>query len=372
MKSNKWLPIAVTFCILALGIPAGLITIYHYANPQPFVSPSFPWGEYGSLYAGIFTLAAAALSLATLIYLVSFNREMQKENRDFIEQQSQLMREQLKLSQLESYINHKKLFSELLDDIERSSKKKFYFANRSRLYSLLFPNNNSEQVTTSYTLEKVTPDTETIKKLLSQFDKLGNDIKNILGDKKDSETHITNTIDLSYNLEMRYQQGESMIGDVFWDGAYSGINIFSLEESIIDIESVLNELLEFTGNAFKTKYSHKVEGDWLTDKLLERFKTQEAGYVIQIHDPHQRAQFVSQIKKNAQNLIKHSNYESVYRHARDILFTKHKAQQLKTSMRCRSLGDDFYGIINGFVPEDGTDGRSSANILHHIHKLKSS
>jgi hypothetical protein len=128
-------PVGFTKIAWLLGVPLALFTgivFYLYGHHLgPISDQDGPWSSFGSLLSGVFTLIGAVATVGTLLFLGKQNKEMQK-----------VTQAQLDSLTFERYINHRKLFSDHLNELVDVHKGAFKFRDPSHLYNSIFTDNS--------------------------------------------------------------------------------------------------------------------------------------------------------------------------------------------------------------------------------------
>ncbi len=155
MRKEGWFFLVVIF--ISLVIPIVVIFTYRsFVTGLPFglnfsgiSHKSEDWSAFGSLISGLFTLAGAIATLATLLFAYWQNNKLSKEaekrtemDKETAKKNESFMDFQKKIMQFEKYKMHKEAFNDELTILERDLINNETFESRSILYKRIFPNNS--------------------------------------------------------------------------------------------------------------------------------------------------------------------------------------------------------------------------------------
>lgn len=194
------------------------------------------WSSFGSLLAGFFTLTGTVATIATLLFLNKQNQEQQK-----------VISAQISAITFEQYINHRKLFMERLEALQINFESQLEFSNKETLYNEVFQNNRPTNVEFIVKPRQAESDENLIGRLGSQLTQLDQMLNMNQWSDEDIIRAVTLLIRLFGDLHCKWV-GSPFDGDVFYLGKNSGINIYSIEESLNRIKAIYNSLLFYTGN----------------------------------------------------------------------------------------------------------------------------
>ncbi len=219
------------------------------------------WSSFGSMLAGVFTLFGTTATIATLLFL----------NAQFKEQQK-VTAKQIEALTFEQYVNHRKLFFERLNEIEESLDNKIKFKDQDKLYHNIFPHNSplecsfrvqivSGQLAKAGDLSDMFSSYEMLKYMLEKNEWFHVEADNLV-------KHLIMMPDsLSFlNIDVEYD------GDMELEGFNFGINIYSINEYVNRVTTILNAFLAFTGNATVPCIDHKAESSQLRKALMQNFE----------------------------------------------------------------------------------------------------
>lgn len=233
------------YIFIALGILIPLVVLLIYNHKLGGISNTpDDWGSFGSLLGGIFTLLSAVATLSTLLFLYS-----QQENTN------KIINEQLNTLIFERYLNHRKLFIQMLKEIENSESKKVKFTTPHKTYSSLFPNNGPTSCGYSISLNIQSEAPGSLKDCLDIF----KSINDIFDDHDRRKTDIIIKI-MKLHEYLGYERISSSEHEITFNDDPIGMGIDELREGLITIEEILNSILEFSGNNPIEQIHHKIEG----------------------------------------------------------------------------------------------------------------
>ena len=219
------------------------------------------WSSFGSMLAGVFTLFGTTATIATLLFL----------NAQFKEQQK-VTTKQIETLTFEQYVNHRKLFFERLNEIEEGLENKIKFKDQDKLYHNIFPRNSplecsfrvqivSGQLAKVGDLSDMFSSYEMLKYMLEKNEWFHVEADNLV------EHLIMMPDSLSFlNIDVEYD------GDMELEGFNFGINIYSINEYVNRVTTILNAFLAFTGNATVPSIDHKAESSQLRKALMQNFE----------------------------------------------------------------------------------------------------
>lgn len=219
------------------------------------------WASFGSMLAGVFTLFGTLATLATLLFL----------NAQFKEQQK-VTGKQIEALTFEQYVNHRKLFFERLNEIEESLGNKIKFKDQDKLYHNIFPHNSPLEC--SFRVQIVSGQLAKVGDLSDMFSSYEM-LKYMLEKNEWFHVEADNLVkhlimmpnSLSFlNIDVEYD------GDMELEGFNFGINIYSINEYVNRVTTILNAFLAFTGNATVPSIDHKAESSQLRKALMQNFE----------------------------------------------------------------------------------------------------
>lgn len=248
------------------GVPlaafAGII-FYLYGHQLGEISNhDGPWSSFGSLLSGVFTLVGAVATIGTLLFLSQQNKDMQK-----------VTQAQLDTLTFERYLNHRKLFTDHLNELLAVHKNIFQFRDPSHLYNSIFTSNSphhcSFSVSPSYAGDGV--GTNHIGTMLVKLNRLKEFFDKT--DFKDSEREelLILLIGLASDIFMIEPVGSQREGDVCLYSVSYGFNVFSLEHFVEPCLSIANMILRFTNNDLINSSAFKSRSKFVREALMKRY-----------------------------------------------------------------------------------------------------
>lgn len=238
-------------------VVAGVFATYWY-NLGSISHEHGPWSSFGALLSGVFTLAGAGATIATLLFLNAQNQEQKKlslirdaeqrerERLQALEHQK-ITQAQLDTLTFERYMNHRKIFFERLTELQVSFDNKFVIVNVDTLYNKVFPENGPTHLKL-----KVNPLCGAGgENLIGVVSKLLNELEQMLDTSLVENINALNltTLILRINGKLNIKWlAPACDGDIFFDGRNTGVNIYSINEFTHRIKSILNSFLFYTCN----------------------------------------------------------------------------------------------------------------------------
>ncbi|WP_438279930.1 hypothetical protein [Pseudomonas alabamensis] len=270
-KMLKVFVISATVVLIVLG--AILFTVYSQML-GPISHDHAAWSSFGSLLSGFFTVASTVVTVATLIFLVYQNSQLQKANED-----QQLVTEaQLEAMRFEQYINHRRLFMDRLDELQANFEHKFIFVDGDSLYNKVFPSNGPTKLELKVA-PKCSKDSENwlgvVGNKLSMLDEF---LGQVQWENRKTRELIAMLIEIYGEISIRWK-AEDNDGDILFFGKNTGINIYSLEEFISMTKSIYSAILLYAGNNKFTGLSKGVmryPQDALIEYFISNFRDREA------------------------------------------------------------------------------------------------
>lgn len=225
------------FIILIAGCV--LFTMYGIYLPY-FSNEHAAWSSFGSLLSGFFTLTGTVATIATLLFLSKQNKDQQK-----------VTQAQLDTLTFERYINHRKLFTDHLNELVATQKNVFTFRDPSHLYNSIFTMNSPHHCEFSVppTYDENGDGTNHVGLLYRKLERIKSALDLAQPDADDVDQLVHDLIDLSYDLLMIEPVGNRRIGDVVLMDSVYGFNIFALNEFIDPAVKIANMIFRFTNNA---------------------------------------------------------------------------------------------------------------------------
>ncbi|RMV76462.1 hypothetical protein ALP05_00678 [Pseudomonas caricapapayae] len=232
----QWIWIWMGFIILIAGCV--LFTMYGIYLPY-FSHEHAAWSSFGSLLSGFFTLTGTVATIATLLFLSKQNKDQQK-----------VTQAQLDTLTFERYINHRKLFTDHLNELVATHKNTFTFRDPSHLYNSIFTMNSPHHCEFSVppAYDENGDGTNHVGLLCRKLERIKSALDLAQPDADDAEQLVHDLIDLSYDLLMIEPVGNPRVGDMTFVDSVYGFNIFALNEFIDPAVKIANMILRFTNN----------------------------------------------------------------------------------------------------------------------------
>ncbi|POA61136.1 hypothetical protein [Pseudomonas sp. GW531-R1] len=234
--SSPWSWIAIGILLTSVGGGAALFLIYsHYF---PYLSGARDdWNVFGALLGGFGSCFGAGATLATLLFLAHQNRKQQ----GFIEWQ-------IKAQTFEQLLSHQRVFSERLEEIESRYDHKIRFPDVESLYIRLFPKNCPSKVDFHSDPEYSETHENLLGRLKARFERLDTLLDKAEWTVSEAYDLFETLCDLVDDLGFKWT-GEPSDGDVVRGVIHTGINIYSLHDSLLRLKIIYNSFLRFTGNS---------------------------------------------------------------------------------------------------------------------------
>ncbi|MQT24891.1 hypothetical protein GHN41_04570 [Pseudomonas helleri] len=274
MKAN-WILAGVGIAIgTGVLVAIGVLGAYGYYL-GPVSRQATDWGSFGSVMAGAFTLLSSFATIGTLLFL--YLQQMKNdEKQEKIDLQNQLkekkhdevVEKQLKALTFEQYLNHRKLFIERLNEQATFFKDEIGFPNPERVYNGIFPKNSPSHC--EYRVDLVDPQDAKACDLtdcVEIYRSIGLLLENY-GDKEKHLKLVQQIVHMQGCLGISYA-GNHREGDIYFVDLNAGLNIYTIEETLIRIESVLNSVLFYTGNEALPQIHHKGQSSLMRDALYD-------------------------------------------------------------------------------------------------------
>lgn len=236
---SRWVPKSwAVVLVVGLGV-VGFVTwrvFTKYAENLPYISNEHAaWGSFGSLLSAFITLAGFVITIATLLFLNSQN----KVQKGFIDWQ-------MKTQRFDWYLKHRQLFMERLRELQISFDGQIRFRTPEELYEGIYPENYLAM--TGLTTKPKT--SEEAGRLLDntavKLDSLAAATQRSQWDERTAMQVVVEFIDVSWDLHIEWV-GDECDGDIQWNGRNTGINIYSIYETVSRLDALYNSLLYFAG-----------------------------------------------------------------------------------------------------------------------------
>ncbi|WP_338807324.1 hypothetical protein V8U11_12435 [Pseudomonas chlororaphis] len=219
------------------------------------------WSSFGSMLAGVFTLFGTTATIATLLFL----------NAQFKEQQK-VIAKQIEALTFEQYVNHRKLFFERLKEIEESLDNKIKFKDQDKLYHNIFPQNSPLEC--SFRMQIVSSQLAKagdLSDMYSSFERMKTMLDRLQWFPLEADILVQHLILMPNSLSFLHKD-DAFDGDVELEGYNFGINIYSINEYVNRVTTILNAFLTFTGNAPVPSIDHHAESSELRKALIQNFE----------------------------------------------------------------------------------------------------
>lgn len=242
MASNserKWFKfLLVASVVLVLGCVAfGIILFYLYISYFPEVSAvREDWNTFGTLIGGFGSCFGAVATISTLLFLVHQNNKQQ----EFVEWQ-------IKNQTFESFLSHHRVFKDRLAEVESQFEGDIRFTDSEYLYYRLFPGNSPSDVKSTATMLCTLEHEDFLGGLHNQFDRIDRLLDQVEWDSGQAYELSSLLLELASDLGFRWV-GKPSDGDIVMATYNTGVNIYSLHESLMRMKRIFNVYLRFTGN----------------------------------------------------------------------------------------------------------------------------
>lgn len=278
MKANWILVLVGAAIVVGVVVAVGVLWAYGYYL-GPISRNATDWGSFGSVMSGAFTLLSSFATIGTLLFLY-LQQLKNDEKQEITDRQNkakeikhdEVVEKQLKALTFEQYLNHRKLFIERLNEQSKFFRGEIGFPNPERVYNAIFPKNSPSHC--EYTVDLVDPK-EAKAYDLTDCVAIYRSIGSLLDNLQDKEKHLTliqQIVHMQGCLGMSYA-GDHREGDIFFVGINAGLNIYTIEKTLVRIENVINSILFYTGNEALPQIHHKGQSSLIRDALYETITT---------------------------------------------------------------------------------------------------
>lgn len=274
MKAN-WILAGIGIAVgTGVLVAIGVLWAYGYYL-GPVSRQATDWGSFGSVMAGAFTLLSSFATIGTLLflYLQQVKNDEKQEKTDLQKllkekKHDEVVEKQLKALAFEQYLNHRKLFIERLNEQATYFRGEIGFPNPERVYNAVFPKNSPSHC--EYRVDLLDPkDAKAYD--LTDCVAIYRSIGLLLENYSDKEKHLTliqQIVHIQGCLGISYS-GQHREGDIYFVGVNAGLNIYTIEKTLIRIENVLNSILFYTGNEALPQIHHKGQSSLIRDALYD-------------------------------------------------------------------------------------------------------
>lgn len=236
------------------------------------------WSSFGSLLSGYFAAASTTVTIATLIFLVYQNNQIQTASK----RQQLVTDAQLEAMRFEQYINHRRLFMDRLNELQANFDNKFIFVDGESLYNKVFPSNGPTSLSFKITPECTENSENWLGAVGTQLDMLDKFIDQAQWEHRKTRELTNMLIGIYGDISIRWK-AEGNDGDILYFGNNTGINIYSLDEFITMVKSIYNALLLYAGNdkfPGLNKGVMRYPKDALIEYFIHNFEDREAVGVL--------------------------------------------------------------------------------------------
>lgn len=293
---------------------------------------SFIAGIVGVLFGGVFlglvldklfsgeletgdmaTWSAALGTIFTLGFLINQHVQLRQSQRKESEtreeherKQQEMWAQQDQMLTFQKYKEHKQLFFDTLNELEREYDIKFF--DRSGFYSNIFQANNFDSCEMKVNLNETELYANSLQDICYVFNGIKSSLESPdLYDKNKRqqhlEEHLLDLIRLSSSLHITFK-GTGYLGDIYWDvpsfDKPLALNLFDSFRTTVIMQNVFFTLLKFTGNQELQGIEH-LRTNFFHDALIES-----------VHKKYYRSSFITDMKKldNALGLL-FTAYETI-------------------------------------------------------------
>lgn len=284
---------------IVLGAFALTVFGLYWWNVGPISSDHTAWSSFGSLLSGVFTIVGAGATVGTLLFLGKQNHDMQE-----------VTKAQMATLTFERYINHRKLFSDHLQELVALHKNTFTFRDPSSLYSAIFPNNSPHycSFTIKPTYDENGDGTNQLGEMLSKIRRLKAYLHQSQFDDDEPQELVLLMMTLSHFIFMIEPTKPAQEGDIKFLKSEYGINIYSLKNFIDPCLSIANMLLRFTDNPLVDVGEFNSESRFVREALIKRYHLQNTKHAITIHSEVKGIQILAFVYFEAQRLREKGAY----------------------------------------------------------------
>ncbi|MGN2463820.1 hypothetical protein ACTAB1_01970 [Pseudomonas fragariae (ex Marin et al. 2024)] len=376
MKAN-WILAGIGIAVgTGVLVAIGVLGAYGYYL-GPVSRQATDWGSFGSVMGGAFTLLSSFATIGTLLflYLQQLKNDEKQEITDLQNQlkeikHDEVVEKQLKALTFEQYLNHRKLFIERLNEQAKFFRGEIGFPNPERVYNAIFPKNSPSHC--EYTVDLV--DAKDAKAYdLTDCVAIYRSIGLLLDNLRDKEKHLTliqQIVHMQGCLGISYG-GDHREGDIFFVGINAGLNIYTIEKTLIRIENVINSILFYTGNEPLPQIHHKGQGSLIRDALYDTITNyHRARGGIEIKYENHAIPFLHQIYEESQThfIVTERILEESYRVLCTLFSSPEDLAKLEDFDFADHLTDVIYHDINSAKMKYEADP-NAVTILNRIESI---
>lgn len=321
-----------------------IVAIVIYGIKFPYLSnQTEDWAYFGSFISGILSFIAASITSLSLLALLKNN----KSQHDFMVKERESI-------DLEIYLKHRSLFIENLSNIDSSYKNQLMLNSPDLIYRLVFPSNRPTQ-STRYTLMDSELNLDTTKQMsiggiIYRFNDICHYVESFKGISRGEATKIINethklckSLDLTLNRECFY-------GDFIIESENSGINLFSFQETLCHIRSILEFVLFFTGSESSIGLLKVPDTNTLKSYFITRFsESTRIDGSIEIHKYSKRMALLLEIHEttlNSKNRAGYGGMALIYFLTSEIFKDKESASRVDTPNHIDFISKEFTDALN--------------------------
>jgi|GEM_PF-6988577 len=284
---------------LSILVPVIILLQYRLHMSGEISSDPQHWGVFGSILGGVFTLVGGLATTLTLLFL----NQQQKLNAEAINRQVST----LTFDQYVKHLEHFKIFMETV-----GKRNRIKFSDIDRLYHFIFPENRPTSCTFKVDLNK--PGKE------NALDELSKNLKDLIlhlenpKQQTPAENAIICLAQLQKTLIIKFDEHFSGNGNVKLTKQKTGLFLDKLETQTKAIESVVDEIMYFSGNE-RISASRSIT-DWLTptrelikvisyaeaDTIALEHSNRGAQGLLKLHKLVHSANIIEELKTEVNNL----------------------------------------------------------------------
>ncbi|WP_350649110.1 hypothetical protein [Pseudomonas sp. HY13-MNA-CIBAN-0226] len=319
---------------IVLGAFALIVFGLYWWNVGPISSDHTAWSSFGSLLSGVFTIVGAGATVGTLLFLGKQNHDMQE-----------VTKAQMATLTFERYINHRKLFSDQLQELVALHKNAFTFRDPSSLYSAIFPENSPHHCsfTVSPTYDENGDGSNQIGEMLAKLKRLRAYLYQSHFDEEEPQEIILLLIVLAYYIFMIEPTKSAQEGDVRFLKDEYGINIYSLKNFIEPCLSIANMILRFTNNPLIDVREFNSDSRFVREALIKRYHLSKTKHAITVHSDIKGIQMLAFVYFEAQRLREGTNY--LFPETVKQLNEKFKSADAVNTLADNSVFNDMLNVL---------------------------
>ncbi|MCE8039283.1 hypothetical protein [Halomonas sp. MCCC 1A11062] len=339
---NLEVPVLAKVLILCSLIASFFIMAIYVINVGTKVSSSSEnWGDFGALLSGTFGMLASFSAVATLLIVIQQ-----------LKSQDEITKKQIESIEFDRYDRHRRIFFERLEGIEVNLNNEITITQKEELYQKIYPDNSPLSCNVKIELSE---NYDKIKSSqLIRVKKIYDEIRDTAINKgKIDEKVLLMMIELNSSMNIKDNRN-SQIGDVYFLGEKTPINVYDIQDGYDKINAVGNSILAYSGNEKLTLEHLLLYTADITDSLLTYANKIKKGYGatgIKLHKGSNLFElyedlyvFIVTNAKNPTNTGESKrSIEELIRQLRRIIMDKEVREEYYTPAKIKSIREQLCG-----------------------------